>query len=126
MENNFLTQWESFAKSAFDTTKELETLNMKLFEQLSQKQVELLTSAFEIGNKWMSSFGEFKGVPELVAAQTKLASDYGSKVVATSKEATELLTASREDYKSWFEKSFKVLTEQTVAVTKPVSVRKAA
>lgn len=126
MENNFLTQWESFAKSAFDTTKELETLNTKLFEQLSQKQMELLTSAFEVGNKWFSSFGEFKGVPELVAAQTKLASDYGSKVVAASKEATELLTASREDYKLWFEKSFKVLTEQSVAVTKPVSVRKAA
>ena len=29
MENTFLTQWESFAKSAFETTKELEALNMK-------------------------------------------------------------------------------------------------
>lgn len=126
MENNFLAQWESFAKSAFDTSKELEVLNTKLFEQLSQKQVELLTGAFEIGNKWMSSLGEFKGMPELVAAQSKLASEYGSKVMSVSKETTELLTASREDYKAWFEKSFKVLTEQTAAVTKPISVRKAA
>ena len=126
MENNFLAQWENFTKSALETSKELEALNMKLIEQLSQKQVELLTSALDVGNKWASSFGEFKGVPELVAAQNKLASEYGSKVMAVSKETTELLTASRDGYKSWFEKGFKVLTEQTAAVTKPVSVRKAA
>lgn len=126
MENTFLTQWESFAKSAFETTKELEALNMKLFEQLSQKQVDLLSGAVELGTKWVSSFGEFKGVPELVAAQSKLASEYGSKVMSASKEATEVLTASREDYKAWFEKGFKLWTEQTAAVAKPVSVRKAA
>ncbi|HMM77698.1 MAG TPA: phasin family protein [Gammaproteobacteria bacterium] len=126
MENTFLAQWESFAKSAFDTTKELETLNMKLFEQLSQKQVDLLSGAVELGNKWVSSFGEYRGVPELIAAQSKLASEYGSKVLSVSKETTDLLSASREDYKAWFEKGFKLWTEQSAAVTRPVSVRKAA
>lgn len=126
MENTFLTQWESLAKSAFDSTKELETLNLKLFEQLSQKQVDLLTGAVEVGNKWMSAFGESKGVSELVAAQSKLASEYGNKVLNLSKETSELLTASRDDYKAWFEKGFKLWTEQTAAVTRPVSVRKAA
>ena len=126
MENTFLAQWESFAKSAFDTTKELETLNMKLFEQLSQKQVDLLSGAVELGNKWVSNFGEYRGVPELIAAQSKLASEYGSKVLSVSKETTDLLSASREDYKAWFEKGFKLWTEQSAAVTKPVSVRKAA
>ncbi len=126
MENTFLTQWESFAKSAFDTTKELETLNMKLFEQLSEKQVDLLSGAVELGNKWVSNFSEFKAVPELVAAQSKLASEYGSKVMSVSKEAVDLLAASREDYKAWFEKGYKLWTEQTAAATKPVSVRKVA
>lgn len=126
MENTFLAQWESFAKSTFDRTKELETLNLKLFEQLSQKQVDLLTGVVELGNKWVSSFGESKGVSELVTAQSKLASDYGSKVLSVSKEAGDLLSASRDDYKAWFEKGFKLWTEQTAAVARPVSVRKAA
>jgi phasin family protein len=126
MENNFFAHWESFAKSAVDTGKELEALNLKLVEQISQKQVELLTGAFDISNKWVSSFGEMKDVPAMISAQSKLASDYGSKVMAASKETTELLTAARDDYKAWFEKGVKLLTEQTAAVTKPVSVRKVA
>ena len=124
MENTFLAQWESFAKSAFDSTKELETLNLKLFEQLSQKQMDLLTGAVELGNKWVSNFGEYKGVSEIVAAQSKLASEYGSKVLSVSKDTTDLLNASREDYKVWFEKGFKLWTEQAAA--RPVTVRKAA
>lgn len=124
MDNTFLAQWESFAKSAFDSTKELETLNLKLFEQLSQKQTDLLTGAVELGNKWVSNFGEYKGVSEIVAAQSKLASEYGSKVLSVSKDTTDLLNASREDYKVWFEKGFKLWTEQSAA--RPVTVRKAA
>ena len=126
MDNNFLSQWESFAKSAVDSGKELEALNLKLIEQISQKQVELLTSAFEMGNKWVSSFSEFKALPEMISAQSKLASEYGSKVMSASKETTDLLTASRDDYKAWFEKGFKLMSDQTAAVAKPVSVRKAA
>jgi len=126
MDYNFLSQWEGFTKSAVDTSKELEALNLKLVEQISQKQIELLTSAFDLGNKWISSLGEFKGLPEMISAQNKFASEYGSKVMAASKETTELLTASRDDYKAWFEKGFKLLSDQTAAVAKPVSVRKAA
>lgn len=126
MENSLLTQWESFAKSAFDTTKELEALNLKLFEQLSQKQVELVSGLAELGNKWLSSFGEHKGLSELVAAQSKLANEYNSKVLSISKEAAELLTGSREDYKNWFEKGFKLWSEQTAAVSAPVMMRKVA
>lgn len=126
MDNTFMTQWESLAKSALDTSKELEALNLKLVEQISQKQVELLTSAFETGNKWMSSFGEYKALPELIAAQSKLASEYGSKLMSASKDTADLLSASREEYKAWFEKGFKYLSDQTASAIKPVAVRKVA
>lgn len=127
MENTFFAQWETFTKSAVDSGKELEALNLKLVEQISQKQVELLTSALETGNQWFSAFGEHKALPELVAAQSKLASDYGSKVIAATRETGDLLAASRDEYKAWFDKAVKLLSEQTAAATaKPVTVRKAA
>jgi phasin family protein len=127
MDNTFFAQWESFTKSAVDSGKELEALNMKLVEQVTQKQMELLSSALETGNQWFSTFGEHKALPELIAAQSKLASDYSSKLLAASRETGDLLTASRDDYKAWFEKMMKLLSEQTAAATaKPVAVRKAA
>jgi hypothetical protein len=127
MDNKFFAQWESFTKSAIDNGKELEALNLQLVEQLSQKQMELLTSAMEVGNKWVSSFSEYKALPEMLAAQSKLASEYNGKLMAVSKETTDLLSASSEGYKGWFEKGMKLLSEQAAAATvKPVPVRKAA
>jgi len=127
MDNNFFAQWESFTKSAIDSGKELEALNLQLVEQLSEKQMELLTTAMEVGNKWFSSFSEHQALPEMLAAQGKLASEYSNKLMSVSKEATDLLSASREGYKGWFEKNVKLLSEQTTAATiKPVPVRKAA
>ncbi len=127
MDNNLFAQWESFTKSAIDSGKELEALNLKLVEQLSEQQMALLTGAREVGNKWFTSFSEHKALPEMLAAQSKLASDYSNKLISVSKAATDLLSASREGYQGWFEKNVKLLSEQTAAATvKPVPVRKAA
>ena len=122
-----MTQWDSVLKSAMDSGKALEALNLKLVEQITKKQVDLVTSAFETTNKWVSSFGEFKGLPELVTVQSKLASEYSAKIVATARETADLLASSREEYKVWFEKGFQSLTSQAESVMpKAASNRKAA
>lgn len=122
-----MTQWDSVMKSAAESGKALETINLKLVEQLTKKQVELLTTAFETSNKWVSSFGEVKALPELFSFQSKLASDYSAKVVATARETADLLASSREEYKVWFEKGFQTLSAQAEAVVpKPATSRKPA
>jgi len=127
MDNNLFAQWESFTKSAIDSGKELEALNLKLVEELSEQQMALMTSAMEVGNKWFSSFSEYKALPEMLAAQSKLASDYSNKLISVSKAATDVLSASREGYTGWFEKNVKLLSEQAAAASiKPAPVRKAA
>ena len=125
--DHVMTQWDSVMKSATESGKALEAINLKLVEQLTKKQVELVTSAFETSNKWVSSFGEIKALPELFTLQSKLASDYSAKVVATARETADLLATSREEYKVWFEKGFQTLSAQAEAVVpKPATSRKAA
>jgi hypothetical protein len=126
MDNTFFTQWESLTKSALESGKELEALNTRLVEQVTRKQMELLTGAIEIGNQWLGSFGENKALPELLATQTRLASDYGQKLMTASRDTGDLFVASRDDYKAWFEKTLKLWSEQGSAAAKTVGIRKAA
>ena len=121
-----LTQWDSFMKTALDSGKALEALNLKLLEQLSKKQMELATSAFEASNKWTAAISEVKALPELIALQSKLASEYSAKVIAAARETADLLTASRDEYKVWFEKGFQIITAQAEAVAPKATARKAA
>jgi len=121
-----LTQWDSFMKTALDSGKALEALNLKLLEQLSKKQMELAASAFEASNKWTAAISEVKALPELIALQSKLASEYSAKVIAAARETADLLTASRDEYKVWFEKGFQIITAQAEAVAPKATARKAA
>jgi phasin family protein len=121
-----LTQWDAFMKTALDSGKSLEALNLKLIEQLSKKQMELASSAFEASNKWAAAMGEVKALPELLALQSKLASEYSAKVIAAARETADLLSASRDEYKVWFEKGFQVISAQAEAVAPKATSRKAA
>jgi len=121
-----LTQWDAFMKTALDSGKSLEVLNLKLIEQLSKKQMELASSAFEASNKWAAAMGEVKALPELLALQSKLASEYSAKVIAAARETADLLSASRDEYKVWFEKGFQVISAQAEAVAPKAAARKAA
>mgnify|MGYP000624723725 CR=1 FL=1 len=121
-----LTQWDAFMKTALDSGKSLEALNLKLIEQLSKKQMELASSAFEASNKWAAAMGEVKALPEMLALQSKLASEYSAKVIAAARETADLLSASRDEYKVWFEKGFQVISAQAEAVAPKATARKAA
>ncbi len=121
-----LTQWDAIMKTALDSGKALEALNLKLIEQLSKKQMELASSAFEASNKWAAAMGEVKALPELFALQSKLASEYSAKMIAAARETADLLTASRDEYKVWFEKGFQVISAQAEASVPKATARKAA
>ncbi len=130
MDSTLFAQWESFAKSAVESSKELEAINVKLLEQLVQKHMELVSSAVDSSNKLFAMLSDAKAYPEILSEQAKLASAYGEKIIAATKQASALLAASREDYRVWFEKSLKVATAQaqsaTEAATPKLSPRKAA
>jgi len=122
-----MAQWDSVIKSATESGKALEAINLKLVEQLTKKQVDLVACAFETSNKWVSSFGESKALPELMSVQSKLASEYSAKFVATVRETADLLASSRDEYKVWLEKGSQTFSAQAEAVAaKPATNRKAA
>lgn len=124
-----LAYWDTFSKASVESSKQLESLNMKLVEKLMKKQADLFNTAVNASNQAVALMGEGKGLPEILAAQGKLTTEFGNKLFAITREAGEILVASQEEYRQWFEQGFKTMTEQAQAAKNalvPASVSKAA
>ncbi|MFP6782078.1 MAG: phasin family protein [Gammaproteobacteria bacterium] len=121
MENNPFGQFETVSKVAADSAKELESINTKLLETLTQKNMDLFNSTMDLNNKLISTLGNVAGVQELVTEQLQLSTEYNGAVMATLQEAGEIVAASQSDYQSWIESGLKAFVP-----TAPKSNRKKA
>ena len=111
MDTKIIENWQDYSKGAMASAKELETINTRIVEQITAKQMELANVAFETGTRYMNSLTEVKGVQELLAEQTKLATEFNEKLLETARGTADILTESREAYQAWFEKSFKSVAD---------------
>lgn len=116
-----LARWENFTKASVESGKQLESLNLKLAEKLMHKQAELFNNAVNAGNQIAALWSEGKPLPEILTAQAKLVNDCGSKVFAATREAAEIVAGSHEEYRHWFAKGFKHLTEQSKAAAAAIT-----
>jgi phasin family protein len=126
MENKFFAQWESYTKSAIASGKELEAISSKVLDQLVEKQLDLVNGAVDTSSKFFSAISQAKDYQDLIAEQTKLVSVYGEKLLTAAKQATEILTASRDEYLAWFEKGMKSVYDQTQSVVSSTGLAAAA
>jgi len=103
MEYKGFEQFNIFGKSAMESAKELETLNVALFEKLSRNNMELFNSAVELNNKFVALLGNPGDIQGMMNEQIKLANEYNGQVVSTIKEAAEIVAESKDGYQAWFE-----------------------
>lgn len=111
MDNKLIENWQGYSKSALAAAKELEVLNTQVVEKLTAKQMELANVTFETGTKYLNSMTEIKGYQDLLAEQTKLATEFNEKVIENARATADILTETREAYQSWVEKSIKLMTD---------------
>jgi len=103
MEYKGFEQMNTFGKVAMESAKELETLNVQLFEKLARKNMELFNSTVDMNNKFFALLGNPGDVQGLVNEQIKLSSEFNGKVISTIKEAAEIVAESQPAYQAWFE-----------------------
>jgi len=110
MDNKLIETWQDYTKNALTSAKELEVINSQVIEKLTAKHMEMANAAFETGTKYVSTLSEIKGYQELVAEQTKLATEFNEKLIDAARTTADILTESREAYQAWLEKGFKAVT----------------
>jgi uncharacterized protein involved in exopolysaccharide biosynthesis len=109
MDNKLIESWQDYTKNALAAAKELEVINSQVIEKLTAKHMELANAAFEAGTKYVSTLSEVKGYQDLIAEQTKLASEFNEKMIEAARTTADILTESREAYQAWLEKGFKAV-----------------
>jgi DNA-binding protein YbaB len=95
MQNEFFNLYNVFAKTAFDATRQLTDINVRTYEKLLKRQVELTSDLVESAVK--------QGVSHYMAAQKQLAEDYADKAQKANKDTVRIITQAQDELNSYLE-----------------------
>ncbi|GEM_PF-2050053 len=129
MQQQFIDAITKINQVSIDTTKELIELNTRAFEKFSQKQVELVTEAIEVGQKQIKTASEIKNVQDIsafISTQTADVKAYGEKIQASVQDSMNMLSESSEELNAWMKKGMDAATEVTTVKPAPAKAKKAA
>lgn len=107
MQFDFVEQFTNAGKTSYQSVQELGAINAKAIQKLSELQFKFASYNIETGveqTKLLTSTTSYK---DLLAAESEIASDYSAKALDFSKQAASILSESRDEIMSWFEKGFK-------------------
>ncbi len=105
MQPEYLSEWTRFTNSAFNSTKELGEINTKAIKKLSEQQFDLISRCLDTGVKQLNLLSEVKGYKELLAGQTKLATEYNEKVLDTVRKTTQIFSEAKDEMATWIDKN---------------------
>ena len=105
MQPEYLSEWTRFTNSAFNSTKELGEINTKAIKKLSEQQFDQISHCLDTGVKQLNLLGEVKGYKELLASQTKLATEYTEKVLDTVRKTTQIFSEAKNEMAAWIDKN---------------------
>lgn len=121
MQNEFIEQVTSAGKTSYEAMQELGAINANAFQKLTELQFNLASLNLESGVEQAKLLSTTNNYKDLLSAESELAGDYSNKAMDITRQAAEVLTQSRDEIVSWFEKGI----EEAGKVAKPVA-KKAA
>lgn len=122
-QNDYLEQWQTFGKDAYESVKELEAIATKVADQIAAQQIELVSTYVETGVAQFAMLGEPRGYKDLVTTQMELASGLQQKFVANARKTAELMNDLRNELTAWYETK---LNNAAKAAVKKAPIKKAA
>ncbi len=110
MQNEFFNLYNVFAKTAFDATRQLTDINVRTYEKLLKRQVELTSDLVESAVK--------QGVSHYMAAQKQLAEDYTDKAQKANKDTVRIVTQAQDELNSYLEERLPAATNEVKSAVK--------
>lgn len=114
---DYVEQLTNVGKTSFESLQELGAINAKTLQKLADLQFKLASYTIETGieqTKLLSSTTNYK---DLLNAESDFAGEYSSKAMDFTREATSILSESRDELVSWFENGLEK-AEKTEVKTK--------
>ena len=125
MQNEFLDMVNQFNENFLASAKRVGELNLRTFEQLTNKQAEIVNDCLESSAKQYEVLTSAKDYKEALAAQSDLFKGCNDKFLANLRETAEMMNALREEYSGMVEEAVKY-TSQSVEKASELAAKKAA
>ena len=113
------------ANENYTSLRKLAEINLNSWDQLVNKQMEVMKSCFETSAKQTEMGKDTKRVDELFSKQAELARELGEQMVEGNQQVMDILNKTGEEYQAWIEAGAAQAKSQMEQAT-PVKTKKAA
>jgi phasin family protein len=117
MQNEAIDLYKELTSQTVASVKRLTELNMRTFETLSAKQIEMMQSCVDAGVKQSEVLTSNGDLNELLSAQTELSSACAEKFTNNMMETADILKTAQEELTGLVEESVAQVKENVQKVT---------
>jgi phasin family protein len=117
MSNETMNLYKELSEQAVASVKSLSELNLRTFETLASKQVEIMQHCMDAGVKQTEVLKSAKDVNGLMAAQTELAASCAEQFTNNILETADILKTAQDELSGLVEASVADVKENVNKVT---------
>ncbi len=125
MQNELFEMVNQYNETMMASAKRLGEINMRAFEQMANKQAEILNDCFESSAKQYEVLTTAKDYKDAVKAQSELVKGCSDKFMANMRETAEMMTSVREELTGLVEETVK-FTSDSIEKAGEMATKKAA
>jgi hypothetical protein len=103
--NETISAVNAAANKGVERAASLGELNLRVFEKLAARQMDVVNLYAEHGMRVMKLAAESKGYNDYLKGQIEAAKDLSERMMAESKSNMQMANEVRDEYRAWFEKN---------------------
>ena len=110
MENTLIKGWSTITQDVFKASKELEDINSKALDKVTENQINLSNAFLEANTKFFENLSENKKYPDLLANHNELLTTYSEVFSKATTNAGDLIATVKNDYEDWIKRGIEKST----------------
>ncbi len=107
MKEQLFEQWINTSREALQPVLKLSEITGQAMEQVAKQQLDLAREYMNLGARQMQILGEAKDPQKWVAAEGKLAAEFGQKLVDQAEEFYRVAQGTQKAVVGWAEENAK-------------------
>ena len=109
MQNDMFKSIETLNKAAIESAKRLGDINMRTFEKLAQRNIEVVSDYLDGSVQQLKLMGESKDIQAAAKEQARLGAELNEKFVEHAKKTAEVLNEVKGELTDWAQDGMKAV-----------------
>lgn len=109
MQNDMLKKIETLNKATIESATRLGAMNMRTFETLTQRNIEVVSDYLDSSVQQLKAMGESKDIQAAVKEQVRLSTELNEKFVEHAKKTAEVLNEVKGELTDWAQDGMKAV-----------------